>query len=398
MNSQTFLQSRDSAAEVQNTLHLVHVVRRFGPVGGMERYVWELALQQRQLGHRVTVICERCYSEKPSGITVVELGEIIRRPSWVAALRFAHRVAVWLETNPQPDRIVHSHERIYSHDITTFHSSVFANVTDKPWWRLISLRIAMRLFLERRELDSAQFIVPNSLHIKHELSRYYPGFAGKLTAPITPGVTVESHRAFRSVPLDGGVIGFVGLEWKRKGLPLAVAIVRQLRLTRPNLIFTIVGPTARDISFLFPASQSGFEIKEWRGQVNYSEFDVLLHPAKSEPYGMVISEAMAAGVPVVISDVCGSSKDVTPASGSVLPQDSSVEDWVAALEHQLNRKKQVPLFSRSWQEVAQGYELIYRSLVNQRCADTNLNAARQTVTLAANHVHSSTHTFPTKPV
>ena len=363
MNSQITLQSCDSAANVQNTLHLVHVVRRYGPVGGMERYVWELTLQLRQLGHRVTVICERCHTNSPQGIAVVELGEVTPRPGWIAAQRFANRVAIWLDTNRQAHSIVHSHERIYSHDITTFHGSVFATVTDKPWWHLISLRIAMRLFLERRELDTAQLIIPNSLHIKHELARYYPVFADKLANPVTPGVTVDKHREFHTPPSNGGVIGFVGLEWKRKGLPLAVAIVKQLRLTSPHLKFTIVGPAACDIKFLFSDWQAGFDLQDWHGQVNYSEFDVLLHPAKSEPYGMVISEAMAAGVPVVISDVCGSSEDVTAASGSILPLESSLGDWVAALEHQLCRKEPVPLFSRSWLDVAHGYEQIYRSLL-----------------------------------
>lgn len=85
----------------QNGLHLLHVVRRYGPVGGMERYVWELSLQLRELGYRVTAVCERCHAEKPQGISVIELGEVARRPRWLAALRFDRRMLRWLKTNPQ---------------------------------------------------------------------------------------------------------------------------------------------------------------------------------------------------------------------------------------------------------------------------------------------------------
>jgi len=262
---------------------------------------------------------------------------------------------------------------------------------------LISLRIAMRLFLERRELDTAQLIIPNSLHIKHDLAKYYPAFAGKLFNPVTPGVTVESQREFRSAPVDGGVIGFVGLEWKRKGLPLATAIVRQMLTTRPHLKFVVFGPAASEVKFLFSNWQSGYELKEWNGHVNYADFDVLLHPAKSEPYGMVISEAMAAGVPVVISDVCGSSNDVTAAAGSVLSLNSSIDDWAAALEKQLSRKEQVPQFSRSWQAVAFEYEQVYRSLVNQPSSETLRIPTQQSNILVSDIAQSSAHISSTKP-
>ena len=332
----------------------------------MERYVWELTLHLRQLGHRVTVICERCHTPKPQGITVIELGEVSPRPRWIAALRFSKRVSDWLAANPQPNSIVHSHERIRSHDITTFHSPIFASVTEKPWWRLISLRIAMQLYLEWRELSVAKVIVPNSQLIKQQLALYYPEFAHKLSDPVTPGVTAGSLREFRVVPKDGGVIGFVGVEWKRKGLPLAAAIVKKLRSSRPNLTFVIVGSPAEPIRHLFADWHSGFILREWSGQVNYSAFDVLLHPAKSEPYGMVVSEAMASKVPVVISNACGSCADVATHAGAILALDSPLDLWVDALNTQLNRIDLVPQFSRGWDETASEYEKICNWFASQK--------------------------------
>ena len=148
--------------DAQSKLELIHVVRRYGPVGGMERYVWELTRQLQQLGHSVTVICERCHVEKPQGIMVHELGEIAVRPRWIASLRFGRRLARWLADNPHPDSLIHSHERLKFNHITTFHGPPFATVYEKPWWRLISLRVAMQLFMERRELTVARYVVPNS--------------------------------------------------------------------------------------------------------------------------------------------------------------------------------------------------------------------------------------------
>lgn len=335
-------------------------MRRYGPVGGMERYVWELTQQLRDLGHEVTVICEICLADKPHGIAVYELGTIAARPRWLALLRFGKHVARWLAENPQGESLIHSHERLSSHHITTFHGPPFATVRDRPWWRKVSIRVAMQLFIERRELSVARQIVPNSVIISQQLAHYYPEYAHKLTEPIVPGVVSGAVREFRHVPVTGGIVGFVGKEWRRKGLPLAVEIVAQLRVSRPDLELHVIGPKPEEIEHLFSSWQSGFKLQGWSDQSHFVEFDVLLHPAKAEPYGMVITEAMAARVPVVISDVCGAAAQLTPDAGSALLLSAPMTSWVAAIEQQLNREDAAPQFVRSWREVAQEYETIYR--------------------------------------
>jgi UDP-glucose:(heptosyl)LPS alpha-1,3-glucosyltransferase len=347
-------------------IEVIHVVRRYGPVGGMERYVWELTHELQQLGHRVSVICERCHVDKPQGITVYELGEIAPRPRWLSLLRFGRRVARFLADHPCPDSVIHSHERLNIHHITTFHGPPFATVLDKPWWRLMSLRIAMQLFLERRELTTARFVVPNSRLIKQLLAHYYPELAHQLTEPIVPGVEPGVLREPRDVPPDGGVVGFVGKEWQRKGLPWAVQMVATLRRTRPNMQLYVVGPAPADVAHLFADWQGGYKLIGWSDQAHYAAFDVLLHPAKAEPYGMVISEAMAAKVPVVISDVCGAAAHVTAASGAVLPLSASLDTWVGALDQQLSRREPVPQYERGWCKVAQEYEKIYAEILSSR--------------------------------
>lgn len=347
-------------------LKLLHVVRRYGPVGGMERYVWELTCELRDLGHQVEVLCEVCLADKPHGIIVRELGTIAPRPRWLALLRFGNRVARWLAENPHPDWLIHSHERLSSHHLTTFHGPPFATVRDRPWWRKVSLRVAMQLYLERRELETANRIVPNSPFIRARLAHYYPELSHKLTEPIVPGVAAIQLREPLCVPSDGGVIGFVGKEWQRKGLPVAVEIAARLRRTRPNLQLWVAGPAAADVQHLFAGWQGGYRLLGWSDQAHYADFDVLLHPAKAEPYGMVISEAMAARVPVVISDVCGAAAQVTPDAGAVLPLAAPPETWAGAVEEQLRRRDAPPQFARSWNDVAREYETVYRKYLTNR--------------------------------
>lgn len=342
-------------------MKILHVVRRYGPVGGMERYVWEITRELAALGHEVVVICERCHTEKPKSITVHELGEIAPKPRWLSLLRFGKRVAGWLEQHPHSGFVVHSSERLSAHDVTTFHGPPFATVRDKPWWKKISLRIAMQFYLERRELNAARFIVPNSIFIQKQLAHYYPEYAHKLTAPIVPGVAAMPPRTWRAAPADGGIVGFVGKEWQRKGLPLAVQIVAQLRCERPNLELWVVGPQPLEVQHLFADWQGGYKLLGWRGDAEHlQQIDILLHPARAEPYGMVITEAMAAQARVVVSDMCGAMTQVTADAGAVVPLGAPLEQWMDAVRKQLRYDVAPPIYTHGWREVAQEYEVLYR--------------------------------------
>lgn len=342
-------------------MNILHVVRRYGPVGGMERYVWEVTRELAALGHHVEVVCERCHAEKPTGVEVHELGEIAPRPRWLSLLRFGRRAARWLEQNPRPGFVIHSNERMDFHHVTTFHGPPFATIFEKPIHRLLSLRVWMQLYLERRELAVAQCIVSNSGVVRAQLARYYPRFTGKLTKPVAPGVAPMPQHAWRPAPENGGVVLFVGKEWQRKGLPLAVRIVAEMRRTRPALELWVAGPDPREVEHLFSGWQGGYRLLGWRDDNAYLQSaDVLLHPASAEPYGMVISEAMAAQVAVVVSDVCGAADDVAFEAGSVVPLQAEMQVWMAALEAQLQRTDAPPVFARSWRDVAREYEAIYR--------------------------------------
>lgn len=342
-------------------MKILYVVRRYGPVGGMERYVWELTCEVAALGHQVVVICERCHTTKPKDIAVYELGEIIQRPRWLSLLRFSRRVAHWLKHNPHSDFIIHSHERLYFHHVTTFHGPPFATVRTQPWWKRASLRVAMQFYLERRELSTASCIIPNSNFIKSQLAQYYPEFAHKLTDSIVPGVAAMQTGDWFKAPSAGGIVGFIGKEWQRKGLPLAVEICRELKRERPNLELWVIGPQPEQVQHLFTAWQSGYRLLGWRKDMScLSQIDVLLHPARVEPYGMVITEALAARVSVVVSDMCGAAAQVDPESGTVVRLDAPLKDWIDALRNLLKRDLAPPTYTHGWAEVALEHIPIYQ--------------------------------------
>lgn len=75
---------------------------------------------------------------------------------------------------------------------------------------------------------------------------------------------------------------------------------------------------------------------------------------------MVIAEAMAARVPVVISDRCGIAPAVaSQAYGEVLPFDAPAHAWAAACNAALSRIDRPPPYERTWAQVAQEHVLLY---------------------------------------
>lgn len=349
------------------SLSIVQIVRRFGPVGGMESYVWHLSQELVRLGCSVTVLCENNESStKDSNLKIVCLPRARARPRWLALLRFSNRVAEYVNGLDLSGAVIHSHERTSVHQVTTFHGPPFAHIKNKPFWKLLSVRVWAHLWLEKREILGAQVkaVIPNSAVIRDELLVFYPNVRSRLSLPIPPGVPAGIPIRSKA-PADsmGGIIGFVGKEWKRKGLVRALEVFRELKKIRPNIKILVVGVDPESLKSLPAGRDLAVQAVGWKEAMSfYQEMDLLLHPALKEPFGMVVIEAMAAQVPVVISDLCGAREYVSEAHGEVLSLESGLDNWVQACERQLNRINPPPGFERGWDQVAREYLEVYRSL------------------------------------
>ena len=133
-------------------LEVVQVVRRFGKDGGMERYVWELSHALANQNVKVHILCEEVTDKvNHHNISLNCLDTVTKRPRWLAMLRFSYKVSSWFKNKSPSNFIVHSHERTSVHQVTTFHGPPFANILNKPFWRRLSLRVRIWLFLEKRE-------------------------------------------------------------------------------------------------------------------------------------------------------------------------------------------------------------------------------------------------------
>ena len=82
---------------------------------------------------------------------------------------------------------------------------------------------------------------------------------------------------------------------------------------------------------------------------------------------MVVTEALARRIPVLVSDRVGASSVVRPENGQVLPIEASLEEWTEnareILEWELAR---VPEYTRPWSSVIEEYMELYNACSTPR--------------------------------
>ncbi len=281
--------------------------------GGVQRHVHDLAETLIALGHTVSVLAP-ADDDVPLPSYVVPAGRAVpvRYNGSVARLSFgplsAARVRRWL-TAGEFD-VVHVHEPftpslallavLSAKDeslVATFHtamtrsramhaaSGVLQLVLERITARIAVSDLARKVQVEH--LGGGAWEIPNGVSVSR--------FADAVPLPGWPG--------------EGGAIGFLGrFTEPRKGFPVLLEAFRRLSSARPGLRLLVAGPgdeevlpdvpadVARRITFLGAVSE------EDKARMLRS-VDIYVAPnTGGESFGMILTEAMAAGTPVAASD------------------------------------------------------------------------------------------------
>jgi UDP-glucose:(heptosyl)LPS alpha-1,3-glucosyltransferase len=344
-------------------LKVIQVVKRFGLCGGMEEYVFHLTEELSKLGVTVKVLCEVQLTKTLSGITVIELGRSTKRPRWFSHIQFSNKVSKWVKSHAEKRELIHSHERISCHHVTTMHSTLF----NFPKKGFPSFRKLINEYLEKREVncDSVIKVVPVSYLISNEITLKYNISGNKLTYPITPGISKIKVKRKKFDP-EKPVIGFIGKEWRRKGLPMVIKIWREIRKKVPGVKLCLAGFSSCTKIGLKESELNSVQILGYveNKAIFFSKIDILLHPANKEAYGMVIAEAASIGIPIVVSDKCGAAADMIFQPKKVHRLDSPIIDWAFSIMKLFNfcSAKDIIYKPRSWGKCAENYKNIYNSI------------------------------------
>jgi UDP-glucose:(heptosyl)LPS alpha-1,3-glucosyltransferase len=153
-----------------------------------------------------------------------------------------------------------------------------------------------------------------------------PGISPDRRAPPN---AAEIRKAFRDewgIEPEESVTLMVGSGFKTKGLDRSIRALAALPESERNRTWLFVVGRGRARSFTRLAARLGVgaRLRLVGGRDDIGRFmlgaDVLLHPARTETYGMVLLEAMASGLPVLVSEACGYACHVRQAdAGLVIP-------------------------------------------------------------------------------
>lgn len=312
---------------------IIHIVKRFGRVGGMESYVWHLVhgLAKRDLS--VVVVCEQLCEMPSARIRVIEVIGAPERPRWKSMMTFRIRVDQAIRNNFQGQFvIVHSHERSICHQVTTFHGPPFTSPKNLYWLSRFNQRLNAWKLMEHDELlgPHVQMVLAVSSKVRDELLRRYTAVEDQKVIVAWPGVMsrVSDVREIKRKDLHEVRFVFVGKEWKRKGLDIAVRIVQEFRKHHPGATLTVFGAEHNELPRSIRSLQ-WIEVSGWLANIPWADFSILLLPAREEPFGMVVAEARAHGLSVLMSSKVGAT-DLGLSSTSILNLDSPVDHWSKA--------------------------------------------------------------------
>jgi UDP-glucose:(heptosyl)LPS alpha-1,3-glucosyltransferase len=254
------------------------------------------------------------------------------------------------------------------------------------WLKVVSSpRLLVYLWMERLRygVQKNRRIVLTSSSLKTIMANAYPN-AVNLMRVITPGVNqimlpvrISEKQAVRQtlgLPVHGQCILFVGNDYRKKGLP---TLMNALRRLPEEAYLAVVGNANQIPLFRDAVSLNGLENRIFflgnLKDVNlaYRAADCLAHPTLEDTFAMVVLEAMACGLPVVVSQVayCGISDLLTHETNALILQDPMDASELAvslrrllvepALAELLSVNGKIFAKSHLWSEKASHQEQIY---------------------------------------
>lgn len=290
-------------------MKIIHLYKDYFPVlGGIENHIRTLAEAQAAAGHAVTVlVCARTYrttEDQLNGVRVIRAARLATVASMPLSL-----VQPWLLARAEAD-IIHIHSPYPLGEaanwlwgqaratVITYHSDV------------VRQRLLLRLHgpILRRVLRAADAIIVTSSRYLETSPWLQPVRERCTVAPLGIDLArfpIGGHRPLAEPPR----LLFVGRLRYYKGLDTLLHALRAL----PEVRLTVVGDGPMRASWQRLAHELGVagrvdfvgEVDEAALPAYYARADLFVLPAnaRAEAFGTVLLEAMAAGLPVVSTEV-----------------------------------------------------------------------------------------------
>ena len=231
---------------------------------------------------------------------------------------------------------------------------------------------------EKAAFQRATVVIAVSQQVGRELEAI--GIPQERIRVILNGVDLEefspgkADRQQFGFPEAASVALFAGdIRTNRKNLDTVLNALVQV----PDIHLAVVGGTSGSS---YPKLAEELGVKERVHFLGYRRdlpeimraVDFFVFPSRYEPFGMVVTEAMASGLPVITTETTGAAEVVTPACGIVLSDSEDTEGLSQALNlltRNPDQRKQMGKVARliaeqhSWSSKAQSYIELFEETV-----------------------------------
>jgi glycosyltransferase involved in cell wall biosynthesis len=166
---------------------------------------------------------------------------------------------------------------------------------------------------------------------------------------------LEARRELRTrygIPADAQVLLYVGRLAKEKNLDLLFRAFDRLRARHPGLRLAVVGGGPYEAGCKSLAAELGCSdavaftgcIPREKVAKYYSIGDIFAFPSTTETQGLVLNEALGAGLPCVAVNAGGSAEVLLNGKAGLLTEDN-VDDFAAKIDALLNDREMMERFS-----------------------------------------------------
>lgn len=305
---------------------------RYFPYGGLQRDFLRCAEIAVERGHDVTVLLARQEAPLPDSLNVVSL-PVSARSNHGAMRQFANAVHEWRKNNPE--YCITGFNRIPGIDGYFAADTCFAaQFAEKNALARLLPRYRTFLCLERELMQdrNSTILFLNALqrdqylqHYALDANRYRvlpPGVRHDRRPGADASALREKIRHEFGVKPDEFLVQFIGSGFRVKGLDRALRALAALPDALQKRVTFVVAGSDDPAPFRTLAGRfSGRTVFAGaRDDVPalLQGADLLLHPAYRESAGMVLAEALVAGLPVLTTDTCGYASLVRDAGAGIV--------------------------------------------------------------------------------
>lgn len=369
------------------------VIPKYGLVGGAEKFVSEVTercahnklYEFHVFSNKWRVLSENVFFHK---VPVITFPKFLTTLSFAAA---AHRL-----TAPHTFDLIHAHDRIFDADLFTMHG-----VPHSFWIRSIrhkskSLHDRMTSFVEKRLMENprCRCYMPVSYLAREKILDAYDIDHDKVRV-IHPGIDLERftsldrhtckeemHRRL-GIETDERIILFVSMNFEIKGLDRIIEIIAKAQSKKPSQpLRLVVAGKGDEKKYLRMAQEQGIADRviftgTWKDGIErlYKASDIMMMLSRFDTFGITVLEAMAASLPVIISDTVGA-RDIIQngINGFVIDDLQDTRDVAEIIgrtlqddTHQMMGEQARRTASlHTWDEVAERTTSVYETLLNRK--------------------------------